>query len=326
MTCSILHHCSDWRTLQEICAFLSEYSEFSIRKTLTLLCENFVLERSDAKGDPHQKAMEDWASWNPAAGFFHFSTKDTNFAADPLGAMRDFMLRAKHDPMPLPSKNYPSARTTKLPTVQTTGELPEILKARRTWRMYGNEPVPFKTLAEILHLTFGIQGWVDVPGLGRVAMKTSPSCGCLHPVEAYVLVQRVHGLKNGIYHYNAARHQLEWLREGVSRKALEKNLGNQWWFTKAAFLVLMTAVFGRTRWKYEFPRVYRGILLEAGHLCQTFCLTATWRGLAPFCTIGYADTQWEKWLGIDGVTESLLYIAGAGTRPANLKGAHLGES
>ena len=99
--------------------------------------------------------------------------------------------------------------------------------------------------------------------------------------------------------------------------------GNQWWFTKAAFLVLITTVFGRTRWKYEFPRVYRGILLEAGHLCQTFCLTATWRGLAPFCTIAYADTQWEKWLGIDGVNESLLYIAGAGTRPKNTRGAHI---
>jgi hypothetical protein len=71
--------------------------------------------------------------------------------------------------------------------------------------------------------------------------------------------------------------------------------------------------------------VYRGILLEAGHLCQTFCLAATWKGLAPFSTIAYQDTQWEKWLGIDGINESLLYIAGAGTRPRQLKGAHLGK-
>jgi SagB-type dehydrogenase family enzyme len=105
---------------------------------------------------------------------------------------------------------------------------------------------------------------------------------------------------------------------------LQRNLGNQWWFAKGAFLVLMTAVFGRTRWKYDFPRVYRGILLEAGHLCQTFCLTATWLGLAPFCTIAQTDTQWEKWLGIDGVRESMIYVAGAGTLPADMRDAHIG--
>jgi SagB-type dehydrogenase family enzyme len=129
-------------------------------------------------------------------------------------------------------------------------------------------------------------------------------------------VRNVKGARPGFYHYNAEQHELEWLRQGVTKKVLEKNIGHQWWFTKGAFLIVMTAVFGRVRWKYGFPRAYRTILMEAGHLCQTFCLTATWLGLAPFCTIALTDTQWEKWLGIDGVSESVLYVAGAGTRPA----------
>jgi len=323
LTCSILQFCRTWRTFDEIGAFLAQFSAASIRKNLNLLCQHGVLESSDATPDPRRKAMEAWASWNPAAGFFHFSTKDLQFDLDPMDAMHELQTRVKRDPMPLPLKSYPHARKTKLPRPQTSGEFPEILKSRRTWRIYGGKPVPLDTLAEILHLTFGIQGWANVPALGRAAMKTSPSCGCLHPIEAYVHAKRVKGLAPGLYHYNAERHELEWLRKGLATKALMKHIGNQWWFAKSAFLVLMTAVFARTRWKYDFPRVYRGILLEAGHLCQTFCLTATWRGLAPFSTIAYTDTQWEKWLGIDGVSESLLYIAGAGTRPTNLKYAHM---
>jgi SagB-type dehydrogenase family enzyme len=324
LVCSILHFCGKWRSLPEIATFLDQYRESSIRKTLHQLYENGLLERSDRKRDPRVEAMESWAAWNPAAGFFHFSTKDTSFAADPLRAFQELQRRASFDPMPLPLKNYPKARRTKLPQVNSAGEFPTVLKNRRTWRKYGPEAVSIDALSQILQLTFGIQGWIDVPGLGRAAMKTSPSGGDLHPIEAYVLVQRVKGLKTGLYHYNAGRHELNWLRTGIERRTLERNLGSQWWFARGAFLVLMTAVFGRTRWKYKFPRVYRSILLEAGHLCQTFCLTATWLELAPFCTIAQTDTQWEKWLGIDGVNESIIYVAGAGSRPQDVREAHLG--
>jgi len=157
-------------------------------------------------------------------------------------------------------------------------------------------------------------------------MKTSPSGGSLHPIEAYVLVQRVSGLRGGFYHYDAGTHRLEWLRSGVTYRTVERHLGNQWWFGRSAFLVLMTAVFGRTQWKYDFSRAYRVVMAETGHLCQTFCLVATWLGLAPFCTMTQTDTKWEKWLGIDGVRESILYVAGAGTKPkaSDMRDAHLG--
>ena len=64
----------------------------------------------------------------------------------------------------------------------------------------------------------------------------------------------------------------------------------------------------------RFPRAYRSVLTEAGHLCQTFCLVATWLGLAPFCTLALADSRIERDLGLDGRTESVLYAAGVGSR------------
>jgi len=74
----------------------------------------------------------------------------------------------------------------------------------------------------------------------------------------------------------------------------------------------MTAMFPRTMWKYQHARAYRVVLLDAGHLCQTFCLVATWLGLAPFCTAALKDTLIEKDLAIDGIRESVLYVAGVG--------------
>lgn len=325
VVCEILQFCSKWRSLREVESHLKKYSKPSLLQTLNLLWSHGLLERSDKKCDPRLKLMDTWNAWNPAAGFFHFSTKDQQFDEDPWASIRTLQKYAKSHPMPVPVKNYNGPGGVELPRVDAATEFPRVLKERRTWRRYAVDAVPLEALAATLELAFGIQGWAKIPGLGRAAMKTSPSGGSLHPIEAYVLARRVKGLRPGIYHYNGARHSLEWLRSGVAKQDLRRSLGHQHWFADAAFLVLMTAVFGRTQWKYNFARVYRAILLEAGHLCQTFCLTATWQGLAPFCTIALADTKWESLLGIDGITESVIYAAGAGMRPADDRGAHIGK-
>ena len=54
-----------------------------------------------------------------------------------------------------------------------------------------------------------------------------------------------------------------------------------------------------------------------------FCLTATALGLAPFCLMGLADSLIERDLGIDGITESILYAAGVGHRPRGSRWAPL---
>lgn len=316
LACAILHFCSEWRSARQIAAELPGHTEESLRRILELLRERGFLERAGDPRDPQEQALNAWESWNPAAGFFHFSTKDVEFTEDPQGAFAELAQQALANPMPFPGKRYTGRPSITLPqAMQLHEQFPRVLRARRTWRRFAAEPVPLATLSALLQLTFGIQQWCDVPGLGRVAVKTSPSGGSLHPIEAYVVARNVRGLKRGIYYYNAAKHALERICGGVSREFVRRELGHQEWFADCAFLVLMTAVFARTRWKYDYPRVYRAVLLEAGHLCQTFCLTATWLGLAPFQTIAATDTKWEKRLGIDGVNESLIYAAGAGMRP-----------
>jgi SagB-type dehydrogenase family enzyme len=215
--------------------------------------------------------------------------------------------------MPLAVKRYPKARQIRLPTLEADSEFPRVLLARRTWRDFSRSPIQILKFATLLGLSFGVRWWVDLRGMGRVVLKTSPSGGARHPIEAYVLALRVKGLPRGLYHYAAAAHRLELLRRGASAAELVRFLNGQWWFRDAAAVVLMTAVFARTQWKYPAPRAYRTVLIDVGHVCQTFCLVATWLGLAPFCTMALADSRIETALGIDGVTESVLYAAGVGT-------------
>jgi hypothetical protein len=103
---------------------------------------------------------------------------------------------------------------------------------------------------------------------------------------------------------------------------VETYLGHQWQFRDAAAVVLLVASVARTNWTYPYARAYRSLLAEAGHVCQTFCLAATWLELAPFCTMALADSAIEKALGIDGVTDAVLYAAGVGVKPDHGRGCN----
>jgi SagB-type dehydrogenase family enzyme len=156
-------------------------------------------------------------------------------------------------------------------------------------------------------------------------LRTSPSAGARHPLEAYVVVRNVAGVDPGIYHYAPIEHDLVQLRKGADL-VIERHLPGQAWYGAASALVLITAIFARTEWKYPSPRAYRDVLLEAGHFCQTFCLVATALHLAPFCTAALADSVIERDLGIDGVTESVLYACGVGSRPPGVAWAPAPDS
>ena len=313
-----LNFFSRWRSAEALFRHLPQYSPSSLRAAIKELARHSLLQRSDRKSPAAERAMVAWKDWNPAAGFFHFSGRDLPFEADLVRIGRYMEGLKQERAMPVPVKHYPRAEQTRLPRPREEGEFTRVLTARRTWRRFAPGKLALADLATLLGLTWGVREWVSVPPLGRFAVKTSPSGGALHPIEAYVVARDVEGISPGIYHYDAARHRLELLRRGVTREQMSDYVIGQRWFSEAAAFVFMTGVFTRTQWKYRYPRAYRVVLTEAGHLCQTFCLVATWLGLAPFCTMAMADSKIDRDLGIDGVTEGVLYVAGVGKRPAGV--------
>jgi SagB-type dehydrogenase family enzyme len=320
---TILHFFSRERPLRALCAALTDYTPASLHKAVRLLELHSLLQRHDRKAPIGEKELRDWSEWNPAAGFFHLATKNVPFERDAAKEFRGLIRLAKSKPIPRPIKRFPAATRVRLPAADVASDFPRILLARRTWRRFSKRAAGLPLLGSLLGLTWGVRRWIEIPNIGSVAVKTSPSGGALHPIEAYVLARNVDGLRSGLYHYNAADHCLERLHRGANSRQITDYLANQYWYGGAAFVVFMTAVFARTRWKYNYARAYRAVLIEAGHLCQTFCLTATWLGAAPFCTMAFADSKIETALGVDGISESVLYVAGAGVRPENGKQAHL---
>jgi SagB-type dehydrogenase family enzyme len=326
ITSSILDFFQNGRTLRDFFTRFKEYDLSSLRRSVDLLVKHSMLETCGKKQSIAREAHEAWSQWNPVAGFFHFSTKDADYEVGSEEGYTILQRLARSHPKPSPVKRYPSAPRVRLEWPKASSEFPRVLLARRTWRKFSKEPVELATLGILLGLTWGVQGRVKVPSVGSLVIRTSPSGGSLHPIEAYVLARNVRGLRPGLYHYDSADHHLALLRRGASSRRIVRYLEGQWWFGGASFVVFMTAVFQRTQWKYDYPRAYRGVLMEAGHLCQTFCLTATWLGLAPFCTIAFKDSMIEQTLGVDGISESVLYASGAGKRPSDETQAHLGTT
>jgi SagB-type dehydrogenase family enzyme len=167
-------------------------------------------------------------------------------------------------------------------------------------------------VAAVVRGTWGRTGTLDGGLFGRLATKTSPSGGALHPIEAYVIAWNVAGLPAGLYHYDVAANELRRLKRGHFRGQAVRAASGQRWVGRAGFICVMTAVFARTAWKYQLENAYRILWLDAGHLAQTFCLLATARGLGSFTTAALQETYIEKLLGLDGIREFPVYLCGAG--------------
>ena len=311
----ILNFCTEWRTPEEVDRRVGPSPATAV--LLDGLVRLSLLQRSDRPDDPATAAMDTLGPWHPEVGFFHTATKDVQFWSV-RQSRRHRKAATDRTPMPPRVKRYSRVPAVALPPVASTNAFTDVLLARRTSRRYSTTPVTIQELSSLLAFSIGVQQWAQTND-GEVPLKTSPSGGARHPIECYVVARDVAGLKPAIYHYACDRHVLERIHGPVSRERIRAYVPESGYFAKASAMLFFTAVFARQLWRYPYSRAYRAALVEAGHVCQTFLLTATSLGLAPFCVMGLADTLVEGDLGIDGITESVLYCAGVGRLP---RGSH----
>lgn len=308
----VLDFFDKWRSTAEAIEHFAQYTPASIRRTIRELVTHRLLVRENSReARLDNRIAKEWAPWLPQ-GSFHFSTKDAVYVPSHWSeAQRRATL--PNTPQPAKFKSLKGAKKVALPArTFPDDEFIRVLMARKTHREFATEDVSLESVSQLLSLVWGVTGYLYSPIFGNLPRKTSPSGGARHPGEVYLMALRVKGLKPGLYHYHPVQHRLETIRTGVKRARAAQYCAYQEYAGKAAALFLMTAVFPRDMWKYHKPRAYRVVLLDAGHLCQTFCLVATWLGLAPFCTAALKDTMIEQDLRIDGVRESVLYVAGVG--------------
>jgi SagB-type dehydrogenase family enzyme len=212
--------------------------------------------------------------------------------------------------MPERYKNYPeSTPKIQLPKVRFDNDanLWEIVQRRRSVREYSpDRALPLAVLSALLWATQGITAEA-----GDYQFRTAPSAGGLFPIETYVAANAVDGLEKGIYHFRPYAFDLELLKTGDFARPLAQTALGQGMIADAQVIFIWTAIVERSRWKYR-QRAYRYIYLDAGHIAQNLYLAGTATGLG-ICGIGaFFDDPVNALIGVDGVEETVLYMASAG--------------
>lgn len=159
-----------------------------------------------------------------------------------------------------------------------------VLKNRKTSRAFNAEYITLKELSLILYCSFGlIHGeWEELNQLNLKETgirKASPSSGGSHSEEAYIAVYRIEGLKQGLYHYRPQDHNLTLLKEGSFEKKIIGMNYNQFFSEGMAFGIYLTSRLEKIWWKYKHSRSYRTMLLDIGHVSQTFLTSSTALGM-----------------------------------------------
>ncbi len=266
--------------------------------------------------------------WHPLLATAHVFSRWTN--VDSLEAQEASGIRSTGDLIAASGLPPPHYRWREDARERVTLEQPQargfdaLMRRRTTCRNFDPEvALSARDLAVALHRTFGEQGQEEIEP-GAVALKKNhPSGGGLHPLEAYLLVQRVDGVDAGLYHYNVQSHALDRLPEpiGFDTAAFAlRMVAGQHYFSDAAVLLVVAVRFPRSSWKYRrHAKIYRAILLEAGHMSQNLYLCATELGLGAYVTAAINEVEIEETFGLDALLEGPIAVCGFGPRRPRLE-------
>jgi len=182
------------------------------------------------------------------------------------------------------------------------------INRRKTVRKYKEEPLTLDELSYLLWCTQGVKSITSRPATQR----TVPSAGARHPFETYLLINRVEGLKLGLYRFIASKHALIAKEIGgeVNEKVTHACL-DQVQVRNSAVTFIWDAVVARSFWRYD-QRAYRYMHLDAGHVCQNLYLAAEAINCGVCGIAAFDDDLFNAAIGADGNREFVIYAASLG--------------
>ena len=194
-------------------------------------------------------------------------------------------------------------------SIFTKTNLLDILRDRKSNRIYTKESL---TLKELSFLLWSTQGVKEVRGNNYATIRPVPSGGARHPFETYLAVNRVEGLKNGVYRYLALTHELLFLfqDENLEEKLSTVTLGQKF-VGRSAVTFIWSAIPYRGEWRYNVLS-HKVMLIDAGHLCQNLYIACEAIGCGT-CAVGaYDQAAIDKFLNLDGEDEFVVYMSPVG--------------
>lgn len=236
-------------------------------------------------------------------------------ADDPYAEMfeSDQSRRLPQPPLVKPAMAPGDARTSLPRTFDgllVKPDLTDILRDRRSVRIYTQEEVSLEQLSYLLWATQGVKG---MRGKSYATLRTVPCGGARHEFETYLVVRKITGLQPGLYHYLPMEHAVEFLGQPEDLEAeITQVVCGQSWAAKANALFLWTMVPYRAEWRYGIY-AHRPALMDMGHVGENLYLACTGLGLG---TCGIAAISHEdgcRLLGLDGEEEYPVYAMPVGT-------------
>lgn len=154
--------------------------------------------------------------------------------------------------------------------------------ARRSVRDFADRPVSLDAIAQLL---WAAQGVTSSDG-----RRSAPSAGALYPLETYVAAGHVVGLDAAVYRYHPQTHSLVPHRAEDVRADLARAALGQRWMADAPAVLVITAVYERTRRKYG-ARTERYVHMETGHAAQNIYLQAESLNLGTVMVGAFRDKE-----------------------------------
>lgn len=272
---------------------------------------------------PELPAIQHWIKrgWIQAL-MLHMKTRNQAFSDEERSAggvwHREFFRKAiAKEPPPEIWKSFSGLKSIELPAILPEDEpgepLEETLLRRRSNRPWRGGSLSLKELALVLH-----HGNIETVRLRQEVengLHENPELlaySAFTALETYVAVFDVNDLAPGLYHYDPNSHRLVEIRRGLFRAELQEiSIGQQQAATGACD-ILITGLWHRYMYRYRHPLAYRALMINTAELAQKYILLSTSLRLSTFLTPNFDNLAADKFLGVNGYEEALLYVVAVG--------------
>jgi SagB-type dehydrogenase family enzyme len=260
--------------------------------------------------------------WDVLSHIFHLGTQDLRYNYE-TGSREAFVSAYTDycDTLNIQTNNVECGNTYEncgvpfdgLPApTSLTMTLGDVLLARKTVRSFIDSPIDLLTFATICHFAFRYIHPPDERFSRHPYRKTSPSGGNIHCEDLFVWVRSIAGVAPGIYRYLPHSHAIQRMDASLTSDDLTRLLLGQYFAEQAAFGVFIVADFAKSWFKYKHSRGYRAVLMDLGHLSQTFHLCCAALNVGSWITGAFEDTNVRRLLGLDGTFKYPILFLAAG--------------
>ena len=213
-------------------------------------------------------------------------------------------------------KEFVDVEKIKLETkfLPITESISEVINRRASIRDFNGTALSLEKLSTLLDQSYGVRDTILAYNRRDVALRNFPSAGGLQCTEFYLVVNRVEGVSQGLYHYNPMQKCLEQIEKGNFRWRVADCCSQHEWLAEANVVIFIASDLSRLIWKYGAYKSYRLSHLETGVVSQNLHLVATALELGSCMVFGFDDELTNSLLGLDGRQEFIALLIAIGNK------------